>query len=149
MKALAFPFAMTTPVHLIPVAENERPNVLMVDDDETILDLMTGLLRHQGLGVLSAIDGRQALAIYRECPEQVSAVISDYHMPGMTGLELCVALRDINPDLPAMIISGNLQPPLLDAVRTCHYEVLPKPFTLEQLNNALPKLLPEHYLAIR
>ena len=147
MKAMALPFVMTTPATTVPVAQNERPNVLVVDDDDAIRELIARLLRHQGLGVLTAANGRDALAIYRECPEQINAVISDYNMPGMTGLELCVALRDVNPDLPAMIISGDLNHQLLDAIRACHYEVAPKPFTLEQFNNVLPKLLPEHYLA--
>lgn len=146
---MALPFIMTTPVKPIPVAHNERPNVLVVDDDATILDLITRLLSHLGLGVLGAASGEEALAVYQECPEQISAVISDFNMPGINGLELCVELRDMNPDLPAMIVSGNLSDQLLDAIRACHYEVLPKPFTFDQFNNALPKLLPEHYLAKR
>ena len=148
MKALAMPF-IATHSSTIPVAVNERPNVLLVDDDEAVLDLMARLLRHQELGVLTASCGPEAVAIFEECPEQISALISDFNMPGMSGLELCVTLRDQNPDLPAMIVSGNLNSQILDAVRACRYQVLPKPFTLEQFNKALPKLLPKYYLARR
>jgi DNA-binding response OmpR family regulator len=66
--------------------------VLICDDDEIGLDILEHLLVEQGFDVLRAGDGRAALEILRggDC----RLVISDWEMPGMSGVELCQAIRD-------------------------------------------------------
>jgi CheY-like chemotaxis protein len=52
-------------------------------------------------------DARSALAAFREAPHAFAAVITDYAMPGMSGLELARALRAVRPDIPIALASGN------------------------------------------
>ncbi len=77
----------------IPAASNK---VLLVDDDPTVLRLFSRWMENAGYCVRQAGDGEQALkAIEVECPD---FLITDWIMPGLSGLELCRRVRDL--DLP-------------------------------------------------
>jgi putative two-component system response regulator len=73
--------------------------ILIVDDDETSLDMLDNALTHAGHEVQSAQDGRQALAKLRD--GEIRLVISDWEMPNMTGEDLCRAIR--GGDLPGYV----------------------------------------------
>ncbi|WP_425615698.1 HD-GYP domain-containing protein [Anatilimnocola sp. NA78] len=64
---------------------------LLVDDDEIALAMLEHTLARSGFDVLTASNGREALEMLRQHP--IRLVISDWDMPGMTGLELCRAVR--------------------------------------------------------
>jgi len=51
-------------------------------------------------------DPREALAAARANPDQFDLAVTDYNMPGMSGLEVASALREIRPDLPIVMVSG-------------------------------------------
>jgi len=78
--------------------------ILIVDDEVINLRLLERLLRSQ-YSVLTATNGSAALEILKQ--EDISLLISDQRMPGMTGIELLRASRDINPNLVCMLITGN------------------------------------------
>src|SRR6478609_6242288 len=64
---------------------------LLVDDDEIALAMLEHTLQRSGFEVITASNGREALEVLRR--EHVRLVISDWDMPGLTGLELCRAVR--------------------------------------------------------
>jgi DNA-binding response OmpR family regulator len=66
--------------------------VLVVDDDPTIVELMTKFFTQQGLMALSAYDGQQCLEIVGR-GTAIDAIVLDFMMPGMNGLAVCAALR--------------------------------------------------------
>lgn len=78
------------------------PLVLRVDDADDILRFYQALLGRSGYAVIVAEDGSEALQLYRSATRPIDAVILDYQMPGMTGLELAISLKDLNPELPIM-----------------------------------------------
>jgi PAS domain S-box-containing protein len=79
--------------------------VLCVDDDEAFLDLAAEMLaREPGIETTTASRGRDALDVLAET--HVDCVVSDYDMPGMSGLELLDAVRDRHPDLPFVLFTG-------------------------------------------
>jgi DNA-binding response OmpR family regulator len=71
------------------------PKVLVVDDETHIVHVVSLKLRNAGFQVLTAADGEEAYELV--CSEQPDVVITDFQMPYMTGLELCIAMRE-NPD---------------------------------------------------
>ena len=83
------------------------PTVLCVDDDAGIRELYGALLGRNGYEVLSASDGRHALHVFQCKEREIDAVILDYEMPGMNGLELAAWLKQRQPSLPVMMISGS------------------------------------------
>jgi CheY-like chemotaxis protein len=85
----------------------KSPTVLCVDDDAGIRELYGALLSQNGYEVLAASNGRHALHVFQAKEEEIDAVILDYEMPGMNGLELAAWLKQRDPTLPVIMVSGS------------------------------------------
>jgi two-component system, cell cycle response regulator len=85
--------------------------ILLVDDDPDYLEAMALLLEHEGHQVLRGLDGKQALRLLRQ--NTVDLLLLDYFMPGMTGEEVVVRLREFNPYVQVILQTGYVaeQPP--------------------------------------
>jgi CheY-like chemotaxis protein len=98
----------------------KSPTVLCVDDAEVILDFYQELLGRNGYSVIGATNGHQALHTFHSNAPDIDAAILDYEMPGMNGLELARLLKNHDPTLPIVMISGSTaaweeMPPFIDA----------------------------------
>lgn len=82
------------------------PTVLCVDDAESILKFYEDLFGRHGYEVVPAANGYQALDAFRARAPHIDAVILDYEMPGMTGLELAILLKGCDPTLPILMLAG-------------------------------------------
>ena len=83
-----------------------RPTILVVEDEQAILEIITFFLEDEGYRVLQALHGEAALSLLKE--EKPDLIISDIRMPGMDGFALCEAVR-ANPDLgqlPFIFLTG-------------------------------------------
>jgi CheY-like chemotaxis protein len=80
--------------------------VMCVDDDAGIRELYRALLGEHGYEVIAASNGRHALHVFESKENNIDAVILDYEMPGMNGLELAAWLKQRDPTLPVIMISG-------------------------------------------
>ncbi len=80
--------------------------VLLVDDDEMARSFARAVLEEQGLRVVEAQDGAQALELLRKHAQDVHLVLTDILMPRMNGHELYLACRKARPDLPFLFTSG-------------------------------------------
>lgn len=89
-------------------------NVLLVDDDDTVLMQMARALSAAGAEVASCIDPRDALAAVHACPTDWDIVVTDHDMGAMTGRDLAMRLHAISPNLPIILASGarSLQSPV-------------------------------------
>jgi CheY-like chemotaxis protein len=79
--------------------------LLCVDDDPRIRGFYEALLGSHGYEVIVASSGRQALKVFHS-NQEIDAVILDYEMPGMNGVELAAKLKLSNPTIPVIMISG-------------------------------------------
>jgi PAS domain S-box-containing protein len=119
-------------------------HVAYLDDDPVMLMMVEGLLQHAGYRVSTWDDPRLALSELQADPHAVDLVVTDYNMPGLSGLEVATALLALRPVLPVVISSGFVTDEMLaDADRVGVRRVLQKEFTLEQLPALLRALLPE------
>ncbi len=82
-----------------------RKNILVVDDDVSILDLMARLLRDR-YDVRTAADGCAAVHLAREIRPDL--VILDYRFPGVDGLTILRELRDFDPGVRVMMLTGDM-----------------------------------------
>jgi len=78
--------------------------ILIVDDQEEARTSTRRLLEREGHTVLAAENGEQALALFRQIP--VTLVLVDYFMPRMTGEELVRQMRDLNPYVQIILLTG-------------------------------------------
>lgn len=80
--------------------------ILIVDDDASCRALLEAQLELEGYAVQTACDGMDGLAEMRK--RHFDAVITDYHMPGLNGIELTEISRITWPDTPVILLSGDL-----------------------------------------
>ena len=79
----------------------------MVEDERDLRDLVTRVLRQEGYGVFEAVDGQNALQIWKEYKDQISLVFTDVIMPGgLNGRELAETLWKERPKLKVIFSSG-------------------------------------------
>ena len=117
--------------------------ILVIEDEETVLRLVTRILASAGHEFAEASEGKDGLRMYEA--STFVLVITDINMPGMDGLEFIRALRKFAPDVPIIAISGGgLMPKelLLDnASLLGAFEVISKPFGLAELLGAVDRAL--------
>lgn len=85
-----------------------RGTVLIVDDEEVVRGPTSQFLVRSGFEVLVARDGEEGLEIFRRERKRIGLVFLDLSMPGMSGEEMLVELRAIDPDMPVVIFTGHL-----------------------------------------
>jgi putative two-component system response regulator len=117
-----------------------KPRILCVDDQPALLHLLRRLLEARNFEAATCGDGAAALAAFDSAPFDL--VITDIHMPGMDGLALIRALRDRQPDLPVVVITGHgTVETAIRAMKEGANGMLLKPFTntelLTEVNRAL------------
>lgn len=115
-------------------------SILVVDDEESILQSVEGILCDEGFEVVRAMSGTEALErIEENIPD---AVLLDIWMPGLDGIETLVKIKEICPTLQVIMMSGhgNIET-AVKATRLGAYDFIEKPLSLEKLvlaiNNAL------------
>jgi two-component system, OmpR family, alkaline phosphatase synthesis response regulator PhoP len=111
-----------------------QKTVLVADDESHILHVVSLKLRNGGYRVLTARDGQEGLEVAMQ--EQPDLLITDYHMPGMSGLELCRMLkqRGETAGIPAILLTArgyHLEVPEME--RCGIVCVVSKPFSPRQL----------------
>jgi two-component system phosphoglycerate transport system response regulator PgtA len=79
-------------------------NVMLVDDDQECLDSLSSALRLEGFFVRDFDSPTRALNEYN--PNAIDVVITDYYLPGMTGIEFLKEIHRRKIDVPVIIISG-------------------------------------------
>jgi PAS domain S-box-containing protein len=112
--------------------------VLVVDDEVAIRSLLQSTLEELGYTVLTAEHGAQALELFDRSSREILLVLLDLAMPVMDGAETAVALRERNPDLPLLVMSGIADDDALGRfgqVRIAGF--VPKPFAPDQLAQAI------------
>jgi signal transduction histidine kinase/DNA-binding response OmpR family regulator len=138
---LLLPVATSTPEAEGPAQTSHRVNrsavILFVDDDPLIAMSTTEMLEDLGHQVIGANSGLHALDILRS-EQPIDLMVTDHVMPGMTGIELAAATREVRPTLPILLATGYADLPegaQLDLPR------LAKPYHQDQLRDRLDQLL--------
>lgn len=111
-----------------------RARWMVVDDNETVLDFLAGLLETLGIAdVQRCHSGAEALAAFNATPDQFQFVITDLDMPGMNGIELCRRLRAVAPGLKVVLATGSGFANDAGARQCGFCGLLAKPFPAAQL----------------
>jgi CheY-like chemotaxis protein len=102
-------FPTLTEEEILRMESNHRddqnpPVILVVDDERTIADTLSMILGKNGFAAMTAYNGASALEIATLVPPQL--LISDVMMPGMSGIDLAIAIRDVVPDCGVILFSA-------------------------------------------
>ncbi|HOW65607.1 MAG TPA: response regulator [Candidatus Paceibacterota bacterium] len=124
----------------VPFGQGEL--VLVIDDEESIRQVVANALRKHGYRVLVAEEGARAVDLYARHAGEIQCVITDIAMPGMDGEMSIRAIRRLNPDTRFIVSSG--QGPRRDAQTMANLgvnDLLPKPYRAEELLRTLHRVL--------
>jgi len=116
--------------------------ILLVEDETSVRELATTMLKRQGYHVLTAANGDAALALAAQRPGHIDLLLTDVVMPGMNGRELSERLLQLRPGLAVLFASGYTEDTILRhgvLGETTH--LLAKPFTLPTLANKVRQVL--------
>ena len=115
-------------------------SILVVDDEHSIRDSLTGILQDEGFAVMTAADGETALLMLRE--ERPDLVLLDIWMPGMDGLETLARIREWNSEQLVIMMSGHgTIETAVRATKSGAYDFIEKPLSLEKLLVSLQNAL--------
>lgn len=116
--------------------------VLFVDDDPLIHQVIKNIIEHLSFSVLVATSGAEAVSVLKRQPNSIDCLLTDLSMQGMNGWETLAALRQIRPDLPAILSSGYDEAHVMSGDHKELPQVfLHKPYTKDDLENALNRVL--------
>ncbi len=109
-----------------------QPNILVVDDEESIRDSCRQALERKGNRVEVAEDGSKALSLLEK--ESFDLVILDLKLPGLNGMEVLKKIKEEDPDIIVVVITGYATvESAVEAMKIGAYDFIPKPFTPDSL----------------
>jgi len=119
-----------------------KGTILLVDDEEVVLQVTREILESLGYLVLSASNGREAIALYRERHGDIALVILDMIMPDLKGSQTYDILKDINPKVRVLLSSGYS----IDGLATTLLErgcsgFIQKPYTVSEISQKVKEIL--------
>lgn len=122
------------------ISKTVSPTVYLVDDDSSVRDAISSLIRSVGLNVETFSSAQDFLGHVRS--EVCACLVLDIRMPRMSGLDLQHVLKEMGVDIPIIFITGHGDIPMaVRAIKAGALEFLPKPFHDDELLEAIDKAL--------
>ena len=123
----------------------ENAKILVVDDEKDFCTILSTLLKKEGFKVLTAMDGETALRTLRV--ESPDVMLTDLKMPGMNGTELLKKAKDLDPDLPVVMVTAFADiPGAVNAIKVGAHDYLGKPFDNYEVIRVVQRALAERRL---
>jgi two-component system cell cycle sensor histidine kinase/response regulator CckA len=94
------------PPHMADLVDSPPRHILYLDDDDTLVFLVRRLLERRGYRVTAMLNQQDVINAVRDNPTGFDLLLTDYNMPGMSGVEVAKAVLAINPALPVAVASG-------------------------------------------
>lgn len=122
-------------------AEGRGRHILYIDDDQAQLFASKRMIERWGYRVSAFFEQREALDAVLSGKIRVDLVVTDFNMPGISGLKVAKAIRNARPDLPVIMISGYVNDELRTQARAAGVrELIAKPQDLEELRDAVQNI---------
>jgi two-component system, NtrC family, nitrogen regulation response regulator NtrX len=109
--------------------EASHKKILVIDDDKTIIDIISQLLARFDFEVMCADNGYSGLSLFTK--RQCDIVLTDYDMPGMDGITVAHHIKEKSPDTPVILMTGHDRASIRDQIENSKVDqVLFKPLDL-------------------
>jgi PAS domain S-box-containing protein len=104
-------FAPSAAASVDPLAKEASPvpgplTLLLIDDEEVVREMISEVLRYEGIEVVCAADGAKGIELFRQQRAGIDVVLLDLSMPGLSGEETFLRLREIDPEVCVILSSG-------------------------------------------
>ncbi|MBT0571603.1 response regulator [Curvibacter sp. CHRR-16] len=119
--------------------------VMYVDDDQALVFLLVRVLTRKGFVVTTFTDPHEALAALAANPQGVDLLVTDYNMPGFSGLDVLRQAKQLRPDMPVALASGYVTPDIERRAREQGADALIyKPNDVNELCETVQQLMIQH-----
>ena len=126
----------------LDLIDGKGEKVLLVDDEESVREVGEAVLKSLNYQVLTAANGEEAVAIFRENADMINLVILDLVMPKLGGGEAARRIQEIRADMPVIFATGyDREDAMTCATLPDNYTLLTKPYKLAELSQVLRRLL--------
>ena len=116
-----------------------------MDDENIVRELIKGVLSEEGIEVLKAVDGYEAIEVFKEHQHHIDLVILDMIMPGIKGDEVLKTLREIRGDIKIIISSGFMSEDQRERLREYRVDgFLDKPYKGNDVIRAITNILSDN-----
>jgi len=120
--------------------EMQEKRILIVDDDEMLLNLLSSMITMMGFEVDTAGSGDEAINQFMKKPFDI--VLTDLNMPGMDGWSLARHIKDLSPDTPVVLATADARKRILGKIADSSVDlVLFKPFGFKEFQFTVQKML--------
>ena len=124
---------------------NERKNILVVDDDTTVLDFLSVLIKEYGYNAVICSRPEDAMAMITT--NNINTVLTDIKMPRISGIQLLREFRRFDPEIPVILITAYADMNyVVSSLKEGAFDFIFKPFNPEILMNSLKKAVEFHRL---
>jgi len=114
--------------------------VMVVDDERKMRRILQILLTQMGVECVAAPNGEEALALFAE--EQIDLVLVDLKMPGMSGIDLLGRIREVDADVPLVVLTAHgTVPSAVEAMKQGAFDYILKPFDVAAIELVVRKAL--------
>lgn len=125
-----------------PSSDRSQTTILVVEDNQMLLDLVTSVLSEKGYAVLTADDGLKAVELFRQRSAEISLVLSDMGLPNLGGWEAFLKMKEIDPKVKTIMASGYLDPNLkAEMLRAGAADFVQKPYIIDSLLETISQVL--------
>ena len=122
--------------------QGKGKHVMYVDDDQALVFLVARVLRRRGFTVTTFTDPREAQAALADRPMDYDLLLSDYNMPGYSGIDLLCHAKAIRPDLPVALASGYVTPEIeQSAIQNGASALIYKPNDINEMCETVQRLI--------
>ena len=128
----------------ITATPNHAATVLLVEDEQSMLNLLEKLFLNHGYKVLKATDGEVAVEIYQRHKKTIDVVLLDLGLPKLAGQDVLLKMKKENPDVKVVIASGYLEPELSSEIDQAGVKYfLHKPYKFDEVLKTFQSLIEE------
>ena len=125
-----------------PESKAKKGVILLVDDEETIIEVCSQMLQRLGYHVLEASDGQRAIDIFEKEKDAIDIVLLDMRMPGMNGAAVYQRLIQIQPNVKVILFSGYFDNKNIRKILdNKNVDLIQKPVRLRQMSKKLQSML--------
>ncbi len=124
------------------IKTNQKGKIFIIDDEQLIVDMLKIMLKKLGYEVLATTNSRQALQIFRENIADIDAVILDMNMPQMSGKEMFIKMKELDPNVRVLLSSGYGQSEEAQEILNLGAkDLLPKPYKISELAQKIQQVI--------
>ncbi len=119
---------------MISKITKSNPTILLVDDEDTIRNLLTEMLSFQNFEVIETGSGNEALQLYEKYQDKINLVILDFFLKDITGAEILKFIREKNQNVPVFVATGIIDENIVQKLNELKVDkIIEKPYEFDAL----------------